>query len=197
MGGAKTKQKMKLIPAIALLAIVLTPLTGQAQGAKDCGPSSPSASAAYQSFMRSDLPAQWSTKDFGPLAPLKGGDFLDCVHKGGYISFAMTQSNMGNTARTLGYATKSGLGKAVVFEVTQTGAKSYIAKAMDVAGNALFNITVVDGNVVDVQGLRTGCSGIYLRNFASVCLATAGTGPVGFGVSMAVMVFDLWDNGCI
>lgn len=196
-GGTKNK-KMRLIPTLAALSIAIIPLTSNGQGTKKCVPSSPSSSSAYQEFMRSDLRAKWSTKDFGPLRHMSGEDFQDCVYRGDYYGFTMIQSNTGATARAVSYLKKGGVQKALVFEVSETGPRSYLAKAFDVSGTPMFQITVTGGVLTDVQALgQFGCGGVYLRGFAQTVFATATAGPVGFAFGMGYMMFDLWDNGCL
>ena len=111
----------------------------------------------------------------------------------------MVQMASGNTARVLGYASRSGAMKATVFEVTETGSKSYTLNMLDISGNVLYQSTIVNGQVTDVQAIggNSGCAGIYLKGFVETVLGTAAGGPVGFGVGMGMMMFDLWDNGCL
>lgn len=89
----------------------------------------------------------------------------------------------------------------MVFDVVETGVKRYSVKASDVSGVTMFTFNLNDGNVSDLQlsgpGTQTGCSGIYLTGMVGTIYGTATGGPLGFGIGMGLMIFNLWDNNCL
>lgn len=188
---------MKFIPTLAALTIALLPLTSHGQGNKDCNPSTPASSAAYQEFMKSDLPAKWSTKDFGPLAPSTNGQFLDCSYETGHRGFAMQLAGNNQNVKVLGHVTQNGQNKALVFGVTQTSTREFQVKAHNIDGRLLFQYRLVDGNVTDVQAIGPmNCSETYLVGLVGMAAGVSG-GPVGVGIGAACMMYSLWRSGCL
>ncbi len=152
--------------------------------------------------MRSDLPAKWSTKDFGRLAPLPGGDFQECTQGADIKGFAMIQTSTANITRSVGYASKRGSGKALVFEVTEVpgSANTFATKVFDVTGALQFTFTSNNGRLIDYQYVGVGgnvqCSRAVVQGVISTVGGTIGLGPVGFALGMASMCVDLWANDC-
>ena len=148
------------------------------------------------------MPAKWSTRDFGRLAPLPGGGFQECSLGANIKGFAMIQANANSMARSVGYASKSGQGKALVFEVTvvQGSSNTFATKAFDVTGALQFTFTSSNGVLTDYQYLGVGgnaqCSRAVVQGVISTVGGTLGLGPVGFALGMASMCVDLWANDC-
>jgi hypothetical protein len=197
LGGVKTHH-MKSTVLVMTSSIVLSSAFGQ--DGSNCVQTAPELSAAYQQFLGSDLLAQWSTSAFGPFTPVHGGEFHECTTQAGDRGFSMLLSQGSGTVRTVGYASRNGQNKALVFDVSETATNSYRAVAYDVSGTPMLQIEVVDGTVVQalpVGGTKTGCTGIALTGLVETAAATATGGLLGFGIGMGIMMFNLWDNDCL
>jgi hypothetical protein len=187
---------MQILKTFLFVALSMSLQVTVAQN--NCTPGDPKTSAAFAEFMKSNLAKNWNTAKFGPLSGANSGEFKDCTSGSGTLGFSKGLGSVGGRALALGYANRNGRMEAAVFEVTETGPRSYSALAYDVQGNAIFSINVRDGHVTDAQSLgQSGCAGVYLTGFAETVLGTATLGPAGFAFGMGMMMFSLWDNGCL
>lgn len=181
-----------------MASVVLTSAISLGQGLKDCRPSSPSTSSAYQLFLLSGLSKNWSSGAFGAFQQPQEAQFHECAKAGGYIGFAGILSQSQTSARSLGYANVGNEHKALVFDVNSSGPDRIAGQARRLDGTVLFTFTMVNGGVPDVQMIGGGssCSGIYVSGLLGTIGLTT-LGPIGFAAGMAGMMFSLYDAGCI
>lgn len=189
---------MNLRLQVVIAAVVLNSATSLGQGLKDCKPSTPSTSSAYQLFLRSGLNNNWSSSAFGAFRQPQEAQFHECAKAGGYIGFSGILSQSQTSARSLGYANVGNEHKALVFDVNSNGSDRIAGQARRLDGTVVFTFTMVNGGAPEVQMIGGGssCSGIYVSGLLGTIGLTT-LGPIGFAAGMAGMMFSLYDAGCI